>query len=157
MKANTKLAILAGAVPLALALSACGSGSEAPAPADAAEAAAKPADGVADASAEATTANTVAATAEAAKAAETGAAEAKAASKPKEIPVRGPNGLEGKCLARVGKETGAEVIGTNRIDESQASIDIYVNIEGAEAPWRCRGYRDGTIEGVMYTGSEGAA
>jgi Zn-dependent M28 family amino/carboxypeptidase len=156
MKSKTKRAVLAGAVPLALALSACGSGSEAPAPADDAEAPAAPADGAADASAGAAAANTVVATEEAAEADETGAAEAKAASKPKEIPVRGPNGLEGKCLARVGKETGAKVIGTNRIDESQASIDIYVNIEGAEAPWRCRGYRDGTIEGVMYSGSEGA-
>lgn len=71
--------------------------------------------------------------------------------------VRGKGGLEEKCLAKVGEVTGAKVIGTNRIDESEAATEIYVNVEGAEAPWKCLGYKDGTIGDVMYTGSEGAA
>lgn len=70
-------------------------------------------------------------------------------------PIRGPGGLEEKCLARVGNETGAPVIGTNRIEESEAAIEIYVNVEGASAPWKCLGNRDGSIEEVTFTGSEG--
>lgn len=70
-------------------------------------------------------------------------------------PVRGPGGLEEKCLSRVAQETGARVIGTNRIEESQAAIEIYVNVEGAQAPWKCLGNRNGSISEVMYTGSEG--
>jgi hypothetical protein len=71
-------------------------------------------------------------------------------------PIRGKGGLEGKCHARLAAE-GMEVIGTNRIEESEAAIEIFVNIKGAEAPWRCLGYKDGTIGEIMYTGSEGAA
>ncbi|QIG54824.1 hypothetical protein G6N82_12265 [Altererythrobacter sp. BO-6] len=82
--------------------------------------------------------------------------EQTAAAKPREVAIRGANGLEGRCAKRVASETGARVIGTNRIEESEAAIGIYVNVEGAEAPWRCLAYRDGTIGEVMYTGSEGA-
>lgn len=81
--------------------------------------------------------------------------EARAA--PQKDFIRSKGGLEDKCKARVAKETGARVTGTNRIEESEAAIGIYVNVEGAEAPWRCLGYKDGTIGEVMYTGSEGAA
>jgi len=86
-------------------------------------------------------------------------AEAPATQPPKQAlkdPIRSPGGLESKCLARVNDMTGGGVIGTNRIEESEAAIAIYVNVSGAEAPWRCLGYRDGTIGEVMYTGSEGA-
>jgi len=70
--------------------------------------------------------------------------------------IRGKGGLEEKCLAKVADVTGAPVIGTNRIEESEAAIEIYVNVEGAQAPWKCLGYKDGSIAEVMYTGSEGA-
>ena len=70
--------------------------------------------------------------------------------------IRGPGSLEEKCLARVNDVTGGGGIGTNRIEESEAAIEIYINVAGAEAPWRCLAYRDGTIGEVMYTGSEGA-
>lgn len=69
--------------------------------------------------------------------------------------IRGPGGLEAKCAAKVNSMTGGGVIGTNRIEESEAAIAIFVNVDGAQAPWRCLGYRDGTIGEVMYTGSEG--
>ncbi|HSM53297.1 MAG TPA: hypothetical protein VK839_03870 [Erythrobacter sp.] len=85
--------------------------------------------------------------------------EAPATQPPKQAlkdPIRSPGGLESKCLARINDMTGGGVIGTNRIEESEAAIAIYVNVNGAEAPWRCLGYRDGTIGEVMYTGSEGA-
>ncbi|WP_324828265.1 hypothetical protein [Qipengyuania zhejiangensis] len=87
---------------------------------------------------------------------ENGPVETTAAAQAKEVAVRGENGLEGKCATRVARETGARVIGTNRIEESEAAIAIFVNVEGAQAPWRCLGYRDGTIGEVMYSGSEGA-
>jgi hypothetical protein len=70
--------------------------------------------------------------------------------------VRGKGGLEQKCLKKVAAE-GLNVIGTNRIEESEAAIEIYVNVEGADAPWRCLGYRDGTVGPAEFTGSEGGA
>lgn len=72
-------------------------------------------------------------------------------------PIRGPGGLEEKCKRAVARQTGARVLGTNRIEESQAATGIYVNVQGAQAPWMCLGYRDGTIGEVRYTGSEGGA
>ncbi|WP_128891842.1 hypothetical protein [Erythrobacter sp. HKB08] len=73
-----------------------------------------------------------------------------------QVAIRGPNSLETRCASKVEQTTGARVIGTNRIEESEAAIGIYVNVEGAQAPWRCLAYRDGTVGEVMYTGDEGA-
>lgn len=72
-------------------------------------------------------------------------------------PIRGPGGLEEKCKKAVARETGARVTGTNRIEESQAAIGVYLNVQGAQAPWLCLGYRDGSIAEVRYSGSEGGA
>lgn len=82
------------------------------------------------------------------------AAPSSQAAAPADI-IRGPGGLEEKCLARVNQETGGNAIGTNRISESEAAIEIYVNVDGATAPWKCLGWKDGTIAEVMFTGSEG--
>lgn len=71
-------------------------------------------------------------------------------------PIRGPGGLEEKCLAEVNSMVGGNVIGTNRIEEAESGVAIFVNVDGATAPWRCFGYRDGTVEEVMFTGDEGA-
>lgn len=76
------------------------------------------------------------------------------AAAPKDI-IRGKGGLEDKCKAAVARQ-GARVIGTNRIEESQAAIEIYVNVENGAAPWRCRASRDGTISSVEFTGDKGA-
>lgn len=65
--------------------------------------------------------------------------------------------LEANCLKRVAKETGANVLGVARTEFSQAATSVYVNVEGADAPWLCLGSTDGTISSVMYSGSEGAA
>jgi hypothetical protein len=162
MKTDRKRAILASVLPLAMLVSACGSGNDAPAATDQAATSAEPVESATEGSADSSAAKPTPETPETnpapeTKAIETKAPETKAASKPKEIPVRGPGGLEGKCLARVKKEMGGKQTSTNRIDESQAATDIYVNVDGVEAPWRCRIYRDGTIDGLMYTGSEGAA
>ena len=78
------------------------------------------------------------------------------AADPAQVPIRGANSLETRCADKVAGTVGAPVLGTNRIDESEAAIAIYVNVQGAEAPWRCLAYRDGTIGEVKYTGSEGA-
>lgn len=126
-------------VALALSLSACGGGSEpadtgteeAVAAVEETEAAPAPAPAPVDAPAE------------------------EVASAPAD-PIRGPGGLEEKCLARVNETVGGGVIGTNRIDEAESGIAIFVNVDGATAPWRCFGYRDGTIEDVMFSGDEGA-
>ncbi|MBX7492658.1 hypothetical protein K3163_05505 [Qipengyuania sp. 1NDW9] len=74
----------------------------------------------------------------------------------KQVAIRGPNSLESRCADKVAQQTGARVLGTNRIEESEAAIGIYVNVQGAQAPWRCLAYRDGTVGEVMYTGDEGA-
>lgn len=73
----------------------------------------------------------------------------------KPVPIRGPGSLEERCKARVAAE-GMRVVGVNRIEESQAAIEIYINVQGGQAPWKCTAYRNGTIGGIMYTGSEGA-
>ena len=83
-------------------------------------------------------------------------AAATQAAAPAQVPIRGANSLESRCADKVASTVGAPVLGTNRIEESEAAIGIYVNVQGAEAPWRCLAYRDGTIGEVMYTGSEGA-
>ncbi|WAT16959.1 hypothetical protein OZN62_08395 [Aurantiacibacter sp. MUD11] len=80
---------------------------------------------------------------------------AAAAPTSRAVAIRGPNSLETRCADRVAAETGARVIGTNRIEESEAAIAIYVNVDGAAAPWRCLAYRDGTIGEVMFASSEG--
>lgn len=69
--------------------------------------------------------------------------------------IRGPGGLEEKCLAKVAEITGAPVLGTNRIEESEAAIEVYVNVQDAQAPWKCLGGRDGSLGDVEYSGSEG--
>lgn len=78
------------------------------------------------------------------------------AAAPAQVPIRGANSLETRCADKVASTVGTPVLGTNRIEESEAAIEIYVNVQGADAPWRCLAYRDGTIGEVMYTGSEGA-
>ncbi|WP_052223070.1 hypothetical protein [Novosphingobium malaysiense] len=80
----------------------------------------------------------------------------KAAAKTLKDPIRSPGGMETKCLARVNELTGGKVIGSRRIDEAESGVMIYVNVEGAQAPWQCFGSRDGEIGEVFYGGDEGA-
>lgn len=71
-------------------------------------------------------------------------------------PIRGPGGMEERCLDRVNDTVGGGVIGTNRIEEAESGVMIYVNVQGAAAPWQCFGSRDGTISEVFFGGDEGA-
>lgn len=132
-----KLVLAGGCGAMALALSACGGG-------DAVEA-----------DTEEVTEEAEAAPAEAAAETTTEAPAEEVASAPAD-PIRGPGGLEEKCLAEVNGMVGGNVIGTNRIEEAESGVAIFVNVDGATAPWRCFGYRDGTIDEVMFTGDEGA-
>lgn len=70
-------------------------------------------------------------------------------------PIRSRGGLEDKCKARVAEITRAQVIGTNRIEESEAAVEVYVNVAGAQAPWRCTGTRNGELLDAEYSESEG--
>ena len=70
--------------------------------------------------------------------------------------IRGPGGMEEKCLDRVNDTVGGGVIGTNRIEEAESGVMIYINVQGASAPWQCFGSRDGTISEVYFGGDEGA-
>lgn len=70
-------------------------------------------------------------------------------------PIRSRGGLESKCLSAVAKAANNQQVSTNHIEESQASIEVYVNVQGAQAPWVCRGSRGGTVGEVSYSGSEG--
>lgn len=80
--------------------------------------------------------------------------------RPEEDPAIGSNpemdALEGKCFAEVEKVTGASVTATLSKDFSQAGTMFKFRVEGAQAPWQCIGYSNGTVGGVMYTGDEGA-
>lgn len=119
----------------ALLLTACGQSQPAPASTDAtAPAAAAP---------------------EAAASAASPPAEAGSQSAGADDPIRGKGGIEERCLAEVAKQ-GTTVIGTNRIAESDTRIEVFVNVKGGAAPWLCRATRDGTIETVEYTQTEGA-
>lgn len=71
-------------------------------------------------------------------------------------PIRGAGGMEERCLDRVNEMVGGGVIGTNRIEEAESGVMIYVNVQGANAPWQCFGGRDGTINEVYFGGDEGA-
>lgn len=133
-----KIIRLSGIFAVTLAIAACGSNGSAPAAEEAPEvteeAAAEPA------------------------AEETGTATSDsgpALAAPVKDPIRSPGGMETKCLAKVNEMTGGGVIGTRMIEEAESGVMIYVNVEGAEAPWQCFGSRDGTLGEVYYGGSEG--
>lgn len=71
-------------------------------------------------------------------------------------PIRGADGMESTCHARINAMTGGNVVGTQRIEEAQSGVMIYVNVRSAQAPWQCFGSRDGRLEQVFYGGDEGA-
>lgn len=69
--------------------------------------------------------------------------------------IRSPGGLETKCLSRVNELTGGGVIGSQRIEEAESGVMIYVNVQGAQAPWQCFGSKDGALQEVYFGGDEG--
>jgi hypothetical protein len=61
------------------------------------------------------------------------------------------------CVSAIARQTGnrtADVSVFNYVF-SEAGTQIEATIPGATAPWRCLAANDGTVEEVMFTGSEG--
>lgn len=82
-----------------------------------------------------------------------------ATAKPSPQPAADPGSraaLEAKCKAAVEGTTGAKVTRTISGSFSEAGTLFQFEVAGAQAPWQCIGYRDGSTAGVMYTGDEGA-
>jgi hypothetical protein len=62
------------------------------------------------------------------------------------------------CVSAIARETGnrtADVSVFNYLF-SEAGTQVEATIPGANAPWRCLAANDGTVDEVMFTGSEGS-
>lgn len=68
----------------------------------------------------------------------------------------GANLLESNCLTAVGNQVGRRDLSVISSDFSEAATAVYISVPGADAPWLCLASRDGTVNEVRYTGSEGA-
>ena len=79
-----------------------------------------------------------------------------AAAAPATDPIRGVGGMESACHERINAMTSGKVVGTQRIEEAESGVMIYVNVRTAQAPWQCFGSRDGVLDQVFYGGDEGA-
>lgn len=62
------------------------------------------------------------------------------------------------CRAAIARQVGVSTADVAVFDvaDSEAGVGVQANVAGAEAPWSCRADRAGRVQGVMYTGSEGA-
>jgi hypothetical protein len=65
--------------------------------------------------------------------------------------------IEANCLAAVASEVGVPVgeVSIMGVEESEAAISVQIQVPEAIAPWQCLANRDGSVEEVMFTGSEG--
>jgi hypothetical protein len=62
------------------------------------------------------------------------------------------------CVSAIARQTGnatADVAVFNYLF-SEAGTQVEATVAGATAPWRCLASNDGTVQQVMFTGSEGA-
>lgn len=84
------------------------------------------------------------------------AEEVEVAAAPASDPIYGADGLVEKCLSRVNEMTGGSVIGMRSVDQAESGVTVYVNVDGADAPWQCFGSSDGTLSEAYYGGDEGA-
>jgi hypothetical protein len=64
---------------------------------------------------------------------------------------------EKACLAAVAKQTNVPVgkLKIKEVLESEAGIGVFVNVPDATAPWKCLTGKNGRVDGVEFTGSEG--
>lgn len=62
------------------------------------------------------------------------------------------------CREAIARQVGVSTADVAVFDvvESEAGVAVQAHVAGAEAPWSCRVDRAGRVQGVMYTGSEGA-
>jgi hypothetical protein len=61
------------------------------------------------------------------------------------------------CVSAIASQTGNKTadVSVFKYLFSEAGTQIEATIPGATAPWRCLAANDGTVEEVMFTGSEG--
>jgi hypothetical protein len=69
----------------------------------------------------------------------------------------GGSPAEKACLAAVVKATGVSVgkLSISSVSEAQSGISIMVKAPEATAPWHCLSDKNGKVDGVEFTGSEG--
>ena len=70
----------------------------------------------------------------------------------------GTSVAEKACLAEVAKKVG---VNSNKlkvldVSEAQSGISVMVQVPDATAPWSCLSSKMGKVDGVSFTGSEGA-
>jgi hypothetical protein len=65
---------------------------------------------------------------------------------------------EKACLAEVAKTTGVDGNKLKVVDvmEAQSGITVMITVPDATAPWKCLSGKNGKVDGVTFTGSEGA-
>jgi len=65
---------------------------------------------------------------------------------------------ESACLDAVAKKVGVSrsQVSTIKVLNSEAGVGVTVKVPGAQAPWSCLSDTKGKVQGVSYTGSEGA-
>ncbi len=64
---------------------------------------------------------------------------------------------EKACLAAVAETTGLDSskLKIKDVSEAQSGIHVMVTVPDATAPWSCLSSKDGKVDGVTFTGSEG--
>jgi hypothetical protein len=69
----------------------------------------------------------------------------------------GTNVAEKACLAAVAKTTAVDSIKLKVVDvmEAQSGITVMIAVPEATAPWKCLSGKNGKVDGVEFTGSEG--
>jgi hypothetical protein len=62
------------------------------------------------------------------------------------------------CVAAIAGQTGnpTSSVSVFKYVFSEAGTQVEASVPGATAPWRCLSANDGTVEEVMFTGSEGS-
>jgi hypothetical protein len=70
----------------------------------------------------------------------------------------GTSVAEKACLAAVAKKAGisASKLKVTDVSEAQSGISVMVQVPEATAPWSCLSSKKGKVDGVSFTGSEGA-
>lgn len=87
-----------------------------------------------------------------------GAGKATAAVAPAAAPREKHPAAEKACIAAVAKKTNVAATKLSVTDAlgAQAGIMVTVKVPGADAPWTCMTDRNGKVNNVSYSGSEGA-
>jgi glutamine synthetase len=62
------------------------------------------------------------------------------------------------CVSAIASQTGNRTadVSVFKYVFSEAATQVEATIPGATAPWRCLSANDGTVEEVIFTGSEGS-